>query len=85
MSCPLLRTYARSHSLAIGIPIITSVRTAMTFTHAIAITFLQWQQPPLYVKKHLATQIQVQTPPEDTWAQVAQPEWTRPGFAKSDE
>jgi hypothetical protein len=44
-----------------------------------------WAQPPTFVKKHLLTQRQVQTPGDEQWAVVQQPAWTRPGFQADEE
>lgn len=40
-----------------------------------------WAQPPAYVRKQVPTQVFVQTPAEEEWEEVDQPEWERPGLA----
>uniref|UniRef100_A0A7S1E1H2 Uncharacterized protein n=1 Tax=Hemiselmis andersenii TaxID=464988 RepID=A0A7S1E1H2_HEMAN len=40
-----------------------------------------WAQPAIHVKRHVLTQVTVQTPSEEGWGEVPQPAWSRPGFS----
>jgi len=41
-----------------------------------------WEQSSIYVRRHVITQVAVQTPGEEQWEEVEQPTWSKPGFAQ---